>query len=82
MSTTLEHLEQRVDGIETELRSVRLLVEEAHREAGEARTAAAWTDRDVAEFSEKLTAGLLYSSRVGFALRRSRPVIAGTLRTR
>ena len=33
-------------------------------------------------FSVKLTAGVLYSSSVGRALRRSRPVTAGALRTR
>jgi hypothetical protein len=32
-------------------------------------------------FSEKLTAGRLFSSSVGRALRRSRPVTAGTRRT-
>ena len=32
--------------------------------------------------SEKLTAGLLYSSSVGLALRRSRPVITGVFCTR
>ena len=32
--------------------------------------------------SEKLTAGRLFSSSVGLALRRSRPVTTGTLRTR
>ena len=33
-------------------------------------------------FSEKLTAGLLYSSSVGFAVRRSRPVTTGVFCTR